>query len=99
MFRRAGGLANGSPPLGRNYAAKVDQHEEVWQSTQAAAPSLVGLPKADAERRAADLGLRVRMVDWDEPGGTGRVALTADLRIDRVTVHVRNGVVTQADPG
>lgn len=77
----------------------MDEHERLWQATQAFAPTFVGLARPDAERQAADLGLSLRVVDWDELGNDGRVALTADLRADRLTLHVRNGVVTQSDPG
>ncbi len=76
----------------------VDDRERQWQETQAAASTFLGLTKATAQSRAIELGLRLRLVDWDELGDQA-VALTSDLRVDRLTLHVRNGVVTASDPG
>jgi hypothetical protein len=76
----------------------VDDPDREWEATRAAAPALLGLTKEDAQRRAAELGLHLRLLDWDELRGES-VALTADLRLDRLTVHVRGGVVVQSDPG
>lgn len=42
---------------------------------------------------------RVRLVDWDEVAEGAGIMLTDDFRPDRVTVHVRRGVVTAADAG
>ena len=75
----------------------VDRQRQ-WDATQAAAPSFLGMAKADAERRGTELGLQLRLLDWDELGDEP-VALTSDLRTDRLTLHVRNGVVTQSEPG
>jgi hypothetical protein len=76
----------------------VEERERQWEATQEAAASFLGLLKADAWQRAAELDLQLRLLDWDELGDEA-VALTSDLRVDRLTLHVRNGVVTQSDPG
>ena len=85
-------------PLTALSLALVSDRERTWDATQAVAPSLLGMTKADAERKGAELGLQLRLLDWDELGGQA-VALTSDLRVDRLTLHVRSGVVTQSDPG
>lgn len=70
----------------RHYAALVDF-----------ARGLIGRSKAEAARLCEELGLTVRMVDWDLIKGP--VALTQEYREDRVTVFVKNGVVTETEPG
>ncbi len=76
----------------------MDERERAWEATQAAALAFMGLAKADAQHRASELGLQLRLLDWDELRGEA-VALTTDLRVDRLTLHIRSGVVTQSDPG
>lgn len=65
---------------------------------RAAAAAVVGLSRPDAVARLQAAGLQVRVVDWDDLGPGGAM-LTMDLRPDRVTVHVRDGVVEKADVG
>jgi hypothetical protein len=76
----------------------MEDRERVWAATQAAAPAFLGLSRADAEQRAADLGLQLRLLDWDELGDQA-VALTSDLRVTRLTLHIRSGVVAQSEAG
>jgi hypothetical protein len=68
------------------------------EATRELAPAFVGLTKDAAVRLATERGLHLRFVDFDE-NMSGRFALTADLRADRLTVYVRDGVVTQAEAG
>ena len=75
----------------------MDEIDRRVEANKPVAAGLVGLPKSQALQRLTDLGLVVRLVDWDEI--KGGVLLTSDLRADRVTVHVREGVVTEAEAG
>ncbi len=74
---------------------------DAWQAEEdaldALASGLVGLPKEDARQMCDDLGLRLRLVDWDVI--KGRFALTSDYRSDRITAEARNGVITKAEGG
>lgn len=61
------------------------------------ASGLIGLPKDEARRLCADLGLHLRLVDWDEVKGL--VGLSSDYRSDRITAEARSGVITKAEAG
>ncbi len=76
------------------WAAEGDFTRRVAAS-QAVADGVVGAPKADALAVLGEASLRVRVLDLDEdePGGS---LLTDDLRSDRVTIVVRDGVVVSA---
>ena len=63
--------------------------------TQVRANALITMTEADAEMCAMDLGWTYRLGQRDEEMFAG----TFDYRIDRVTVTVMNGVVTQVNVG
>lgn len=80
-----------------SYPWTMDELERRLAANAPVAASLVGLPKEQALQRLRHHGLVIRLVDHDEMPGP--ILLTADLRGDRVTVHVRGGIVTEADVG
>lgn len=57
--------------------------------------ALVGLSEAEARRRVEATGWRFRVLSRDEAS----FPCTADLRDDRVNVHVRAGKVAEAGIG
>ena len=63
--------------------------------TQARANALITMSEADAEMCAMDLEWQIRVGQRDEE----MFALTRDYRVDRVTVTVMGGFVTQVDVG
>ena len=79
---------------GNRTAIDGDQRE----ATRSLAPAFLRLTKDEATSLAAQHGLHLRWVDFDE-NTSGRFVLTADLRYDRLTLYVRDGLVFQADAG
>lgn len=63
--------------------------------TQARANALITMSEADAEMCSMDLGWEFRVGQRDDE----MFALTRDYRIDRVTVTVMGGFVTQVNVG
>ncbi len=63
--------------------------------TQARANALIKMSEADAEMCSMDLGWEFRVGQRDDE----MFALTRDYRIDRVTVTVMGGFVTQVNVG
>jgi hypothetical protein len=76
----------------------VDAFDEGLRATGALTSNFVGLNKAEASTMAAHHRLHLRVVDLEEVPEE-EVALTLDLRPDRVTVYFRDGSVTRADAG
>lgn len=76
----------------------MDELEERLQAGSALAATLLGRAKDEALGAIRAAGAQVRLVDWDEIGD-GSVMLTSDLRPDRITLHVKNGIVTDASAG
>jgi Lon protease-like protein len=86
--------------LRRAYPDTMTRSEDQWPATRAVTPAFIGMSRPDAELRAHELGLVLRIVDWDELGdGPVAIAMTSDLRFNRVTLHVRSGLVTAAEAG
>ena len=88
------GITVPEPPVGATDpdADALDELDELGASIEAAVTGL-GLP--DAVERLEAAGWSVRTDDLDDPDET----FTADLRVDRVTVRYRDGVVVSAAVG
>lgn len=69
------------------------QHEAL----AALARGLLGLAKTDAMTICEDLGLQVRVIDWDL--SRGPFALMPNYVGNRVTDWVKDGTVTNTEPG
>jgi hypothetical protein len=76
----------------------VDDSERRLQANAALAETLLGQPKDEALAKIAAAGSVVRLVDWDKIGN-GSIMLHSDLRPDRITLHVKDGIVTESDAG
>lgn len=61
--------------------------------TQALEADFIGLDRAEAEAVAEQHGLQLRVIDADN------MALTSDLRSNRMTIDLRSGRVTKATAG
>ena len=92
-LRRAGGRSRSARTVHR-----VDDVERQLQANAALAVTLLGRLRDEALESIAAAGASVRLVDWDKIGD-GSIMLTSDLRPDRITVHVKDGIVTEADAG
>lgn len=70
----------------------MSDHDELTRRAEALAPELVGLPRADAEARAAEHGVHLRCV----PEGR---AVTTEYVFGRLTAWLRDDVVAQVTVG
>ncbi len=61
--------------------------------TQALEPDFIGLPLDEAQALADQHGLHLRVIDADD------MALTSDMRTNRMTIDIRTGRVSQATAG
>lgn len=76
----------------------MNDFDQRLRSNAALADTLLGQPKDAALAKIAAAGAVVRLVDWDEIGD-GNVLLHSDLRPERITVHIKHGLVTEASAG
>lgn len=67
--------------------------EVLLARNQALEPDFLDLELAEARLLAERLGLQLRVIDTDN------MALTADLRPNRMTIDIRTGRVTDATAG
>lgn len=73
----------------------ADKYRELRERATQAALDCVGLPWADAVGLCAERELACRVLNVD-----GRAAMiTADVRMDRVQLCIRDGIVTEANCG
>ena len=78
------------------YAPPVEDEDRQWAAVKAVTRDFIGLPRAEAEELAAELGLHPTVLDWDvlkEP-----VARAFTTRDDIIVLWVHDGVVTRAEP-
>lgn len=85
----------------RRRLSEVDDAEHITANRRIA-DGLVGVTSDEAARRIAEAGLRFRLFDFDlDASATDGVffGLTDDLRVNRVTLYVKEGRVTRTEVG
>lgn len=72
-----------------------EAQQQSYESTQAFADTLVGKTEEAVREMAAAAAIRVRVASRD-----GRPnLLTQDMRMDRVSLHIEDGIVTKVSCG
>ena len=75
----------------------LDPVSEAVEANKPLAAALVGMTRDAAIAHVEAAGLSLRLLDWD--AADGPLLLSLDLRGDRITIHIRGGLVAEADAG